>query len=544
MMKRSRYDYIIVGAGSAGCVLANRLSEDPAVRVLLLEAGGADRDPLIHIPIGIGKLWKLRRHDWGLNTEPEPHLNQRSIELPRGKLLGGSSSINAMLYLRGHRGDYDRWASKGLAGWSYAGVLPYFKRCESWCGGENSYRGGSGPVGTRYTDLSDPLYGAALRAGQAAGYAVSEDLNGAQQEGFALAQSTIAGGRRCSAARAYLGPALRRANLTVRTGALATRVLIDAKRAIGVESLHRGRIEQDLAGCEVLLSAGAIHSPQLLMLSGIGDPARLRAHGIGLVAQLPGVGADFQDHVFVAVGNLRKGTSPLRHALRVDRIAWAMLRAYLAGSGPATNPPGGAMALLRTRADAAVPDIQLGVRGIAREVRPWWPLRGPDWQDAFYLLAVLLHPESRGSIELSSADARQPVRIRANYLSAPGDARTLAAGLRVAREVMRQTALDPFRGEEIVPGPGTVGDADLEAYIRSVASTLHHAASSCRMGHDDSAVVDAELKVRGVERLRVVDASVMPDLVSGNINACVLMIAERASDLIRGRVPLAAEEPR
>ncbi len=543
-MKRSRYDYIIVGAGSAGCVLASRLTEDPHIRVLLLEAGGADRDPLIHIPIGLGKLWKDRRHDWGYHTEPQPHLNQRAIELPRGKVLGGSSSINAMLYLRGHRGDYDRWASRGLEGWSYAEVLPFFKRTESWCGGENAYRGGGGPVGTRFTDLSDPLCSAVLGAGQAAGFAVTGDLNGEVQEGFAMAQSTIAGGRRCSAARAYLRPAMRRANLAVRTGALATRVLLDGKKAIGVEYLHRGRTERELAAGEVLLAAGAINSPQLLMLSGIGDAAQLRAHGIGPAAQVPGVGAGFQDHVFVGVGNLRKGTSPLRHALRVDRLAFAMLRAYFAGSGPATNLPIGAMALLKTRAELAVPDIQLGVRGIARDARPWWPLLGPDWHDAFYFLVVLLHPESRGTIELASADARRPARIRANYLSAPGDAQTLAAGMRIAREVIGQSALDPYRGDEIVPGPKVVGDAGFHDYIRSVASTLHHAAGTCRMGRDDMAVVDPELKVRGIERLRVVDASVMPDLVSGNINACVLMIAERASDLIRGRVPPAAENPR
>ena len=542
-MKRGPYDYIIVGAGSAGCVLAGRLTEDPQIRVLLLEAGGADRDPLIHIPLGIGKLWKDRRHDWGFNTEPQSELNQRAIELPRGKVLGGCSSINAMLYVRGHRGDYDRWAREGLAGWSYAQVLPYFKRTESWCGGATAYRGGSGPIATRFTDLSDPIYGAVLGAGQAAGFAVSEDLNGEVQEGFALAQSTIAGGRRCSAARAYLRPAMRRANLTVRTGALAARVLVEGKKAIGVEYLHRGMAERDHAACEVLLSAGAINTPQLLMLSGIGEAAQLRRHGIAPAAHVPGVSANFQDHVFVGVGNLRKGTSPLRRALRLDRIAFAMLRAYLAGSGPATNPPGGAMALLKTRAGLAVPDLQLGVRGIARDARPWWPLLGPDWNDAFFLMTVLLHPESRGTVELASADPRRPVRIRANYLSAPGDMQTLAAGMRMAREVIRQSALDPFRGDEFLPGPKVVGDADIHAYIRLVASTLHHACGTCRMGRDDMAVVDSELKVRGIERLRVVDASVMPDLVSGNINACVLMIAERASDLIRGRAPPPAGNP-
>lgn len=542
-MKRSRYDFIIVGAGSAGCVLAGRLTEDPQTRVLLLEAGGTDRDPLIHIPLGLGKLWKDRRHDWGFNTERQPHLNQRAIPLPRGKVLGGSSSINAMLYVRGHRADYDRWADMGLDGWSFAHVLPYFKRAESWCGGRTAYRGDSGPIATRFTDLSDPLYEATLAAGRAAGFAVSDDLNGEDQEGFAMAQSTIVRGRRCSAARAYLRPALRRANLTVRTGALATRVLFDGNKAIGVEYLYRDRLERDHAEREVLLSAGAINTPQVLMLSGVGDAARLRVHEIKPVVHAPGVGSNFQDHVFVAVGNLRKGTSPLRHALRVDRIAVAMLRAYFAGSGPATNPPGGAMALLRTRADTNVPDIQLGVRGIARDVRPWWPLLGPDWDDAFYLLVVLLHPDSRGTVELASVDPRQPALIRANYLSDEGDVRTLATGMRMARDVIRQSALDRFRGDEIVPGATVVEDADIWAHIRSVASTLHHAAATCRMGRDEMAVVDPELKVRGVEHLRVVDASAMPDMVSGNINACVLMIAERAADLVRGRTPLPPEYP-
>ena len=542
-MKRRPYDYIIVGAGTAGCVLAGRLSEDPHRRVLLLEAGGADSDPLIHIPLGIGKLWKDRLHDWGYSTEPQAELNRRAIELPRCKVLGGCSSINAMLYVRGNRWDYDRWAASGLEGWSYARVLPYFKRTESWCGGESAYRGGSGPIATRFTDLSDPICAAVLRAGRAAGFSLTEDLNGEVSEGFALAQSTIAGGRRCSAASAYLRPAMRRANLSVRTGTLATRILLEGRKAVGVETLRRGRIERDHAACEVLVAAGAINTPQLLMLSGLGEAARLRVHGIAPAAHLPGVGANLQDHVFVDVGNLRKGTSPLRRALRVDRIALAMLRAYLAGNGPATNPPGGAMALLRTRDGIAVPDIQLGVRGIARDARPWWPLLGPGWNDAFFLLVVLLHPESRGTVELASPDARQPVRICANYLSAPGDMRTLAAGMRMAREVIRQGELDAFRGDEFLPGPEVVGDSELHAYIRAVASTLHHAAGTCRMGRDDMAVVDPDLRVHGVDGLRVVDASVMPDLVSGNINACVLMIAERASDLIRGRTPLPAEEP-
>ena len=534
------YDYVIAGAGSAGCVLACRLSEDPQTRVLLLEAGGRDTDPLIHIPLGVGKMWKERRHDWGYNTEPEEQLNRRSIELPRGKVLGGSSSINAMLYVRGNRGDYDRWARAGASGWSFADVLPYFKRSESWQGGTNAWRGGSGPVGTDYTDPVDPIAEAVLAAARSAGVGNSNDYNGEVQEGFARSQSTVCRGRRASAAVGYLRPAMRRANLTVRTNALATRVLLEANRAVGIEYLHDGRTEQAHAAREVLISGGAINSPQLLMLSGIGDGAQLRAHGIGCAVHLPGVGANLQDHLFVRVGSVRKGESPQRRALRLDRLALAMLQAYFLGSGPATRVPGPVMGFFRTRPDCKVPDIQLGFRSLGVNARPWWPGFGPGWRDDFSLLVALLHPESRGRVGLASADPRRPVRIFTNFLSAPADADTLLRGIRLAREIARQPPLDPFRGEEILPGAAAQSDAELLAYVRSAASTFHHASGTCRIGNDEMAVVDAQLRVRGCERLRVVDASVMPDLVSGNTNACALMIAERASDLIRGRAPLVA----
>lgn len=538
-MNRSEYDYVIAGAGTAGCVLAGRLSEDPQLRVLLLEAGGPDSDPLIHIPLGIGKLWQERRHDWGYNTEPEPHLNGRSVELPRGKVLGGCSSINAMLYVRGHRGDYDRWARAGLSGWSYADALPYFKRTESWQAGENTWRGGSGPVGTDFTDPVDPIADAVLAAARSAGLGNSDDYNAEVQEGFARSQSTVAGGKRASASVAYLRPAMRRGNLTVRSRALATRVLMEANKAVGIEYLNDGRTEKAYTARGVLVAGGAINSPQLLMLSGIGDAARLREHGIAPAVHLPGVGANLQDHVFVRAGYVRKDESPQRRALRMDRLVLAMLRAHFFGSGPATRVPGAVMGFVRTRPEREVPDIQLGFRSIGLEARPWWPGLGPGWQDGFSFLVTLLHPESRGRVELASADPRQAVRIFTNFLSAAADADALARGIRMARDVARQPALDRFRGNEILPGAKAKSDAELLSYIRSVASTLHHASGTCRMGRDEMAVVDAELMVRGCERLRVVDASVMPDLVSGNTNACVLMIAERASDLIRGRAPLA-----
>ena len=534
------FDYVIVGAGSAGCVLAARLSEDPAARVLLLEAGGADRDPLIHIPIGIGKILPERRHDWGYNTEPESSLDGRALELPRGRVLCGCSSINALLYVRGDRRDYDRWAREGASGWSYAQVLPYFKRTETWQGGANPWRGGSGPIKTRFTDLTDPMGEAVLGAAGSAGFAVVEDYNGEVQEGFGMAQSTIDGGRRSSAARAYLHPAMRRANLEVRTHALATRVLLEGNRALGVEYLRQGQLEQARAVREVLLCGGAINSPQLLLLSGIGDGAKLRSHGIGALVHSPGVGANLQDHPVVRVGCRRRQAGPLQRALRVDRIAFAMLRAYLAGTGPATRPPAPVMGMVRSSPDAEAPDIQLCFRGIALDARPWWPIIGPRFADAFFLLAVLLHPKSRGSVELASNNPRDPARIRVNFLADGDDAATLAEGVRMARRVISQPALEPFRGEELLPGAMVQSEAELDRFLRATASTLHHACGTCRMGANEQAVVDCELRVRGCERLRVVDASVMPDLVSGNINACVLMIAERAADLIRGIAPLPA----
>jgi 4-pyridoxate dehydrogenase len=538
-MARESFDYVVVGAGSAGCVLANRLTEDGGARVLLLEAGGRDWDPLIHVPIGVGKLWSARLHEWGYNTEPQEDLGGRAIELPRGKVLGGSSSINALVYLRGDRGDYDRWARNGAQGWSYAEVLPYFRRAETWSGGGNDYRGGEGPLGTRWTDTEDPIVDAVLEAARLAGYPITEDINGAVGEGFAKTQSTIANGRRSSTANAYLRPAMRRPNLTVRPGALATRILIQDGRAVGIEYLRDGQLAQVYAEREVVLSGGAINSPQLLMLSGIGDPAQLRSHGIQPVQSLPSVGANLQDHVAIGIGFTRTDSGPLARALRYDSIALAMLRAYFLGTGVASHIPGGAMALLRTRPELPVPDLQFAFRSIARDARPWWPGASRGWNDTFIFPAALLHPESRGSVELGSADPSQAPRIRPNYLSAAKDFEPLLAGIRIAREVAAQRPLAAFGGAEIFPGTQVSTEEQMKTYIRKVAGTFHHACSTCRMGSDEGAVVDTQLRVRGIECLRVVDGSVLPDLVGANINACVIMIAEKAADLMRGRVPLA-----
>jgi 4-pyridoxate dehydrogenase len=533
-MMEEEFDYVIVGAGSAGCVLAHRLTEDPDVRVLLLEAGGPDRDLLIHLPIGVGRLWRDRLHDWGYDTEPERGLDGRSIEVMRGKVLGGSSSTNAMAHMRGHAGDYDRWSANGATGWSYRDVLPYFMRAERWSGPGSPVRGRDGPLPVRLTNPGDPISQALLDAGRAAGHDVSYDINGERMEGFALAQSTIDRGRRVSAATAYLRPALRRPNLVLRMGIHATRITFDGRRATGIE--YDGRIVR--ASREVILAAGSINSPQLLMLSGVGPADRLRALGIGIVADLPGVGQNLQDHMCASVGHRRKGTSPLQRLLRADHFALSLLRWWIAGTGPAGELPGGVTAVVRSSAHLPVPDIQLLFSGATLEARPWLGLRCP-WTDAFFLRPAHVHPKSRGSIELASADPRAKPRIRGNFFSAPEDMPALVEGVRIAREVLAQKPMDPFRGEEIFPGPGVVSGSEVEQFIRRNAITAHHPCGTCRMGTDAGAVVDPQLRVRSVEGLRVIDASVMPDVVSTNINACVLMIAEKAADVIRGRPPLA-----
>lgn len=541
-MGTAQFDFIIVGAGTAGCTLANRLTEDAGVRVLLLEAGGRDTDPFIHIPIGVGRLWQRRSHDWGYNTEPQSSLNGRSVELPRGRVLGGSSSINAMVYLRGHRGDYDRWARQGLPGWSYANVLPYFRKSESWQEGESRYRGGDGPVGTRWTDPGDPVVDAVLAAARQAGYPLSEDINGQQGEGFARTQSTLARGRRSSAAATHLRMARGRPGLTLACGALALRVLVDGGRARGVEYRQGGVVKTALASGEVILSGGAINTPQLMLLSGLGDPAQIEALGIPVVAALPGVGQNLQDHVAIGVGFARSQSGPLARALRMDRIALAMLQSWLFGSGVASNIPGGPMALLRTRPGLEVPDLQFAFRSISRDAAPWWPGAARPWRDACVFVPALLHPQSRGSVTLASRDPAVPPRIQPNYLSVDSDFGPLMEGIRIARKVAGQAALIGYCGEELFPGTRVDSGEAMRAFIRNAAGSFHHACGTCRMGSDDAAVLDAELAVRGVPGLRVVDASALPDLPGANINACTFMLAEKAADLLRGRPPLPAAD--
>ena len=528
------YDYIIVGAGSAGCVLANRLSADPAHRVLLLEAGPRDWNPFIHMPAGLAKLVNFTSLNWNYSTEPEPALNNRRLYWPRGRVLGGSSSINAMCFVRGHRSDYDDWAAAGSPGWGWNEVLPYFKRSENQSRGESELHGIDGPLSVEDLTYFNPLSEVFIQAAEQAGFAANRDFNGPTQRGFGFYQVTQRGGRRCSTAVGYLKPARTRPNLTVLTGAMTLGLEFSGERVVGVRYRRRGRTHSVRAEREVLLAGGAINSPQLLMLSGIGPAKALEKLGISVRANVDQVGANLQDHLDVCT--LTRCSQPITYDhLNELRVG---LRYFLYHEGEGTSniaEAGGFLVSGRGRNDR--PDVQMHFVPALLDDHGRNRLPG----DGYTIHACALRPLSRGRISLQSGDPTQPPSIRANYLSEPEDLEMMLECVRLSREILQQPAFKPFRGHEIFPGDEITARDSLIDFIRTKAESIYHPVGTCRMGSDDQAVVDPELKVRGVEGLRVIDASIMPTLVGGNTNAPTIMIAEKASDLILGK---AVAQPR
>ena len=529
MNSAETFDYIIVGAGSAGCVLANRLSADPKTRVLLIEAGGRDWNPWIHVPVGYFKTMHNPATDWCYMTEPEPGLNGRSLQWPRGRVLGGSSSINGLLYIRGQRQDYDHWRQLGNAGWSYDDVLPYFRKSEDQERGGDDYHGAGGPIAVSGVRIHRKLCDVFIDAAEEVGIPRNDDFNGADQEGAGYFQQTCRRGRRCSTAVGYLNPVKNRPNLKIVTHALVQRVLFDGKRAAGVAWAVKGQSSEARSSGEVILSAGSIGSPQILMLSGVGPGQHLKDTGIEPIRDMAGVGENLQDHL--QIRSIYKTREPITLNDEVNNPIRKMLMGIeyiLFRTGPLTIAASQVCVFTKTDPGLATPDIQFHIQPLSADK----PGEGPHKFSAFTASVCQLRPESRGQILLKSPDPSAHPAIRANYLSTATDRDVAVKAIKVARKVAGSKALGSLISEEYEPGPGVKTDEELLEYARNRSQTIYHPVGTCKMGADRMAVVDERLRLNGIEGLRVVDASIMPTLVSGNTNAPAIMIGEKAADMI------------